>query len=350
MRQILTRLIFYSSLRRKVYLRLANQLKYNVSLLLALEAIYKQQVKRNNTLLVKMFSHIIEEDKVGKKISSALIFYIPSDELMLIQAGEKSGNLQEGFLLAAKIIEAKKNIHTAIRNAIAYPILLILMIITLLIVISLVVIPNFALVSDPKLWTGSAYVLYVTSNVVASPFGIMLAFCLLAGIAIFLYSLPNFTGTLRVKLDKYPPYSFYRLTVGATWLFTVASLIKAGMLVSDILKDMYNSKNNSLYLKERLTAIMQNSAGGKKFGEALALTHTNFPDEDIVDDIKAYSDLPNIEETLYQVAEDWLIEGVNKIKDNAKIFNTVCLFTITFLIATIVVAFQNIQAIMLQGV
>lgn len=349
MRNRLIRFSFNAKLRRKVYIRLAKQLRYNVSLLFSLNTLLEQNQKNKNTLLVNMYTHIIEQYESGRDFSLTLKNYIPYDELMLIQAGESSGNLQEGFLLASKIIDAKKKIKSSLRSAVASPALLLSLVIILLIIVSFMVIPNFALISDPNLWTGSAYVLYLVSSLITSPFGILLGISFLASICILIYSLPNLTGNVRVKLDKYPPYSMYRLTIGATWLFTTASLIQSGMQLNDILKMMIQSDVNSLYLKERLHAILDNY-GGKKFGEALALTKMDFPDAELVDDIKTYSSLPNFEETLYQIAEEWLVEGVEKIEENAKIFSTISLCLITSVVIGIIMAFQNIQQTMIQGV
>lgn len=349
MKMILTRFLFNGKMRRKVYLRLATQLRYNVSLLFSLETL-RDQSKKRNKVLSEMYSHIIEQLELGRKLASTLAEYIPNDELMLIQSGEAGGNLQEGFLLAAKVIQAKQNIGASIRMAIAYPMVLFTLLILLLVVVSFMVIPNFALISDPTLWTGSAYALYVISNIITSPFGVIMLVTLLLSILAVSYSFPNLTGKTRIILDRFPPYSMYRLTIGTTWLFTIASLIKSGKQLNDILKEMIQSETNSPYLKERLHAILESYAVGKKFGESLVLANMDFPDAELVDDIKVYSELPHFEETLYQIAEDWLNEGTEKIKDSSKIFNTICLLFIASAIIGIVLAFQNIQQTMIQGI
>ena len=349
LKEFRTRLMFNGELRHKIYTLLAHQLGYNVAFEISLKLLKEQFQRQKKTLLVDLFDEALKAD--GEHFSFAIKNYVPHDELMLIQAGEKSGKAQETFLLAAEVIDAKRNIKSSVLSAIAYPAFLICLMVILLLVVSFMVIPNLSLISDPNVWTGSAYALYIVSNIINSVYGILLGISFLACVGVVIYSLQNLTGNIRVRLDKYPPYSIYRLTIGATWLFTLASLIQAGIQSEDILRMMLRADKNSPYLKERLNALIENAGkGGKKFGEAFLLTGMNFPDEDLVYEIKSFSELPDFSNVLYRIAKRWLQEGVKKIQEKAKIFNTICLCLVTFIIINIVLAFQNIQQLIIQGV
>ncbi len=341
--KFLLQMYFGQNDRKKVYKRLASQIGYNVNLVLCFELLQEQAEKRKRQFLVDMYAYIIEHIKSGQDFHLSLKDYIPADEYMLIQAGDKGGTLADGFLLARKIIEAKQNILSSVRSAIAYPLFLGLMLIVLMLAVTFLVMPNFALISDPTTWTGSAYALYLVSDIIASPIGALAGIILVLLIAFISYSFANLTGQIRKKLDKYPPYSVYRLTVGATWLFTVASLMKSGKIVNDILEEMIKSDTNSHYLKERMEAIIDNFGSGTKFGEALVLADTDFPDAELVYDLKIYSTLPDFNDTLYRLAEDWLTESIDKIKEDSKILNNICISFIAIILLNIVFAFQNIQ-------
>lgn len=345
----LTRLSFGNARRKKTWKKIATQLRYNVPLNLAFKMLTAQYKKRKNYLLGDMFEKVLINYEHAKNLTTAFVGYAPFDELMLIESAESSGNLAQGFELAVKVVEAKVKIRKALVSALAYPLMLFLLVIVLLIVISTMVIPNFALISDPNTWQGTAYALYLISDLISSPLGVSVGIAFLLFICCIIYSLSHLTGELRTKLDKFPPYSLYRLTVGATWLFTFSTLMKAGKLQIDILENMVKSETSSAYLKDRVQRILDNFIG-KKFGEALSLAGMDFPEAELVDDLKVYSELPAFEEKLYTIADEWFEEGIEKIQESAQIFNAICLILITACIGSIIIAFQAIQQSIQQGI
>ena len=103
MKRFLIRLAFNNTLRKKIWARIAMQLKYGVPLLTIFQNFAKQY--KNNTVLSEIFENICAEYHKG--LSEALKKYVPYDELMLIESCESGGKLHEGFELAERIISAK---------------------------------------------------------------------------------------------------------------------------------------------------------------------------------------------------------------------------------------------------
>lgn len=341
MKTFLIRLVFNSSIRKKIWARIATQLKYNVPLLIVFKNLREQYKK--NAALYELFDDVCTEYESAKNLAKSLGKYAPYDEIMLIESCESNGKLHEGFELAERIIIAKKNIKSAVKAAVAYPGFLFLLLTAILLTASLVLIPAFKEISDPENWQGMGYVLYVVSEFLNSVYGILSGIGLVLFIVLLCYSFPNYTGAYRVKLDKIPPYSVYRMVVGSTWLFTFSSLMKAGKQQVDILKSMANSEICTPYLQTRMQTILEHFRDGNKFGDALVLAQTGFPDEELINDLKVYSDLPGFEEKLYKISEDWITQGEEKLKENAKVFQNACLILITIIIIGIILAYQEIS-------
>ena len=71
-------------------------------------------------------------------------------------------------------------------------------------------------------------------------------------IVVLPFTFPYWTGRLRAMLDKMPPWSFYRLLQGGSWLMSFSSMMVAGMQAAEALRKMMPVANP--YLRERLRA------------------------------------------------------------------------------------------------
>lgn len=339
MRNFLIKLSFNNALRKKIWSRIAMQLKYGVPLLIIFQNLAKQYEK--NSVLSAIFKDIhVEYQKQG--LSGALKQYVPSDELMLITSCESGGKLYEGFELAERIITAKVTIKNAVKSALAYPSFLFALLIVIFLLVSFVLIPSFEGIGNPAEWQGFGYLLYLISSFLGSIYGAIFGIVFALGIIFIFYSFPNYTGVYRAFLDKFPPFSIYRMVVGSTWLFTFSSMMKAGKQQVDILNDMASSDLSTPYLKDRIKKILENF-GKKKFGDALFFADTGFPDEELINDLKTYAELPEFEDKLYKISEDWIKQDEEKLSEQAKIVQTVCLLLITATIISIIFAYREIS-------
>lgn len=339
MKSFLIKAVFNNGLRKKIWSRIAMQLKYGVPLLIIFQNLAEQYKK--NSILAAIFKDIYEEYQ-EQGLSGALKQYVPYDELMLIESCESGGKLYEGFELAERIITAKDTIRKAIKSALAYPTFLFALLIVMLLLVAFVLIPSFEGIGNPAEWQGFGYILYLVSSFLGSVYGAIFGILFACGIAFIFYSFPNYTGKYRTILDKFPPFSIYRMIVGSTWLFTFSSMMKAGKQQVDILNDMASSDISTPYLKDRINKILENF-GKKKFGDALLLADTGFPDEELINDLKTYAELPEFEDKLYKISEDWIKLGEEKLTEQAKIVQTTCLILITITIISIIFAYKEIS-------
>lgn len=339
---LLGKVAFSASVRGRTWKKLAAQMHHGLPLDQCLRHLKHRAITRHSPL-AGVYDTILSRQNTGHTLNTSLMGFVPQEEIMLIAGGQASGNLAEGFRLAAGLIDARKKIIGAVINALTYPLFLFCLSIGLLLVVSLEAVPQFALISDPATWEGAAWGLYVVASFVASPGGTIVLTLFVATIVCSVFTMPFFTGKSRLYVESLPPWSMYRLTVGAVWLFTLSTLMKSGRQLVQILKEMQTSGNLSPYLRERVVAVAKESGLGKNLGEALTDCGLRFPDEELVDDLKTYAELPGFEKRLFILADEWMTEGIERIQAQAHILNMVCIVSIGFLIIGVVFGWSEIQ-------
>jgi type II secretory pathway component PulF len=149
------------------------------------------------------------------------------------------------------------------------------------------------------------------------------------------------TGRIRAFIDRFPPWSLYKVFVGISWLLALAALIKAGTPVSTAMTSL--KKDATRYLRERIDKALIYINNGENLGSALDKTKFNFPDSEIVSDLKIYSELDNFEEALNNLANEWLEESVYLIEQKASVLNMIALLTVGAVIAWAVMGTFDMQ-------
>ena len=120
--------------------------------------------------------------------------------------------------------------------------------------------------------------------------------------------------------------------------------MKAGMQIRHILSDMMRAPDCTPYLKERLSAILRQYNSGKDIGESLRDSGMNFPSEETVDDLCAFSALPDFDSRLFEIAGDQMEEDIEKIQTRMRKMNTFFLFLVFFEICGLLAAIAGLQA------
>ena len=171
------------------------------------------------------------------------------EETLLISSAQDSSRLAGGLLLASKVLDAKSSIRKSLIGALAYPLMLLLLIVIMMLIVAERVMPQLAMLSDPETWQGAAYALYLQSSFISSWRGTALGIAILILICVVFFSFANWTGSRRRIADRFVPWSIYRLTIGTLWLYAVATRMRAGHQISNILKSMAGDISTSPYLE-----------------------------------------------------------------------------------------------------
>lgn len=318
--------------RLKVYRKLAALLRNRFSLMNALDMVYNgisEEGRKPNdpmAIAISMWGRSLQE---GHPFSDCLKGWAPTRERLMLSVGDVA-DLESALLNLIKVSEGSTRMIRPIVNAIAYPAFLMMMSVLILYAIGVYMVPPMLSAAPNTIWTGTAKSLIDLSAWIQEHW--KLAFSILPIIGILIYStIGIWTGDLRVKIDRIPPWSLYKIFTGITWLLALSALVKGGVPVSIALTSL--RRDSSKYLKERIDGALSFIKNGDNLGQALDKANHEFPDKQIIADLKIYSELDNFEEALDKLANEWLEESVYVIEQKAEIMNAVALLSVSGIIA-----------------
>jgi type II secretory pathway component PulF len=160
-------------------------------------------------------------------------------------------------------------------------------------------------------------------------------------IVVFFATLSHFDGPVRIWLDRYTPYSIYRIMQGSTWLIALAAMVEAGLRIEIALEQL--SESAAPWLKRRISTCLAGMRSGHSMGDALARAGYEFPDREIIEDLGVYSSLSGFEEALAMLGREWLDESVAQIESRMKVVFGVCLLCVGALIAFLVSGMMDME-------
>lgn len=300
--------------RREFYSVLGDYLKSNINSTNAIESL-RDRAKKNKDYRYHIYEDILDHIKEGNSISESMRKWIPENEYMLIESGEKSARLAEALEDGVNLSESIGKINKLVKTSLIMPCLLLLLIFGMIIGFRLEMVSIFLDILPFEKWTSNALIVYEFSSFVLNYWWIILAF--FTGALIFIFKTISYiTGPIRNILDKFPPYNIYKKITGATFLITFASLLKAGFPVNDALKNM--EKNASIYLRKYIRKMIDNVSEGRDNGEALSVGLLGAKLEGSVED---RAKLSGFEDAIYNIGGQTVEKTIEEVSIIMKIVN-----------------------------
>jgi type II secretory pathway component PulF len=328
--------------RRRLWLKLSKMMKNGMKLMQAITVIRDRRIAAGGkshpmTLALDAWATGLRN---GKRLSAAMEGWVGEQEMMLIAAGEQSGDVPGALIATARTMQAKRAIKKTISRGLAYPSFLLLLAFAVLYLFGFKIVPAFTNAIPGSQWTGLALAMIKVSNF-AQNWLWLLALSTVSIIVVFFISLPRFDGTIRIKLDRIAPYSIYRVIQGSSWLIAIASLVTAGLSNITALEQL--SEIASPWLRTRMQSCLAVMRSGLNMGDALARTGYEFPDREIIDDLQVYAALSGFNEALEMLGEEWLTESVEQIEARMSIVFGIAILSVGFLIAFMVGGMMQMQ-------
>ncbi|MBR6327602.1 MAG: type II secretion system F family protein [Alphaproteobacteria bacterium] len=331
-----------NSNRLKIYRKLASLLRNRFSLMDALDMLHDGLTNGGKNpgepmaLAMASWGRALQN---GLPFSDALKGWAPDRERLMLSVGDVS-NLENALLNLIKVSEGSTKMIRPIVSAIAYPSFLFMMSVLIIWAIGVYMVPPMLEAVPGLHWTGTGKTLVDLSEWVQKNW--LLAFSVFPIVALIIYStISVWTGSLRTKFDKIPPWSLYKIFVGITWLLALSALVKGGVPVSVAMQSL--KRDASRYLIERIDGALKFIKNGDNLGQALSKAGHQFPDKEIIADLKIYAELDNFEEALENLANNWLEESVYMIEQKAEILNMVAILTVAAIIAWAVFGVFDMQ-------
>ncbi len=328
--------------RLKLYRKIASLMKNRFSLMDALDMLHdgaSNGGKNPSEPLAIALAAWARALNNGAPFSDALKGWAPDRERLMLSVGDVS-DLENALLNLIKVTEGSTKMLRPIIGAITYPSFLLMMSVLIIYAIGVYMVPPMIDAAPNVRWHGMAADLVDLSAWIKDNW--LVAFASLPiTMAIIYVTIGIWTGTVRAIFDNMPPWSLYKIFTGISWLLALSALVKGGTPVSTALRAL--RRDASKYLKERIDKTLVFVNNGDNLGQALAKTGLNFPDKEIIADLKIYSELDNFEEALDNLANEWLEESVYMIEERAGILNMVALLSIGAVIAWAVMGTFEMQ-------
>lgn len=334
---------FGAKSRMRIYRKLVRFLENSMPLSQALDVIYQHasdEGRKPKNAEAVVIDHWRRGIRNGKGLGVVIEGWVPDSDRIVIEGGDGHGKQVVAIKKAIMISESSRKIKSTIINGLAYPIMLVAVAIGFLAMFGLQVVPAFEEILPREKWEGAGAQMAVMSDFVRYYMLWTLLGCG-ALIAASIYSLPRWTGPLRAKFDRYPPWSLYRLIVGSGFLLTVGGMIKAGLGVPQILGVL--QRNTSPWYREKLSKTLAHVKNGANLGDALHATGFNFPDKETVQDLRAYAGLNKFDETLEAIGTEWLEDSVRLIDAQTGIFRNVAFLILGGVFMWIAVGIFSLQ-------
>lgn len=333
---------FSNGTRLKIYRKIASLMRNRFSLMNALDMLHdgvSNGGKNPNEPMAIAIAHWARSLQNGLPFSDALKGWAPDRERLMLSVGDVS-DLEGALMNLIRVTEGSTKMIRPIVGAIAYPAFLFMMAVLIVYGIGVYMVPPMVEAAPDVRWTGMARDLVDLSTWIQEYW--LVAFSALPVIMIIIYlTIGVWTGIIRAYFDNLPPWSLYKVFTGISWLLALSALVKGGAPVSTAMRAL--RRDASRYLKERIDKTLVFINNGDNLGQALAKTGLNFPDPEIIGDLKIYSELDNFEEALENLANEWLEESVYLIEQKASILNMVALLSIGAAIAWAVMGVFQMQ-------
>lgn len=315
--------------RVRLWQKLGKLIKNGVPIIKALERI--GETAPQGSSMRAALNEWVAMLKNGRTFEDAVSRWVPSEEAMLIAAGGE-GRLHTMLDSVVRVVNAKRQTVSAVKGGLAYPVFLVIVSFIVLYFFSFKLIPSFEMVAKGNNWVGLARALVNVSAFVRPALPYMLL-AVIASILAVLWAMPNWTGRGRVIADRFLPFSIYRVIQGSAWVIALSAMVQAGMRIEKAMEKLMS--NASPWARVRIAGALRGIKSGVDLGKALEQTKFEFPDREIIADIRIYSSVAGFDEALRQIGDEWIEESVARIKQLMAL-----VFSVTLLIAGSIIAFE----------
>lgn len=309
-----TKLQFSGKDRLRLYRKVARFLRNGVPISQALDIMWNHASddgKKPKAVQAVVIDEWRKKIKNGASFGRAIEGWVPDKDRIVIEAGETAGRLDTAIENAVFIYEGSKKIRSAIISGLSYPAVLVMVAIGFIAMFGIQIVPAFDEVLPRDQWTGMGAQMAMMADFVHSwlipSIGAMFAI-----IGAIVWSLPRWTGRARAVMDRYPPWSIYRLTTGSGFMLAVSGMVKAGVPIPTILRTI--QRGATPWYQERIAHTLWHVNNGLNLGDALHKTGFGFPDIETVKDLRAYAALDGFDETLEVLGREWMEDSVARIE------------------------------------
>lgn len=295
--------------------------------------------KHPSAVLLTDCIHALDD---GESIEVALIDWVPIQEATLIGAGVLEGNIAESLRRASRIVAGKGEMLAAIKGAVMYPSVLIIIVIAMMYMVNAKFIPQLEKMVPREKWEGAIWWLGNLSQGVIENGVLFIVFAMLI-VGVIYWSLENYTGKSRKFIDSITPWSLYRIFQGVTFLLNISALLRVNIQTLNALNII--NENASPWLQQRVKETQIYIRQGQHLGKALKSTGYNFPSKECVNQMMLLTEGDGSENILEGYANRWLQQAIKDVKKKALRLTILCFILVFSYMATLLLAISQINSL-----
>ena len=329
--------------RFRIYEKIATSLTAGETLGEALASIYQftshdgEKPNLRPALIIRKWQSM---QIAGLSFADMLRDYAPITEVSQLATGAEA-KLPQAIDDLVMMSEKTSQMSSNIRKAFMFPIMYLLVSIAFTVVFGVYVAPSFYPALPASKWEFEPALMAEIGQFFYE-YWYIIAFLIIGTVFGVYYSLPRWTGDLRTKFDKLPPWSFYKLYHGANFMLMMSSLKEIGKTDQEVVHIL--SLHAQPWLLERLNALRPHLAAGKDIGFALWKSGYDFPDSETVIDLRSYASKTDFAQILRKTGTRWLNRADKRVESQAailKVAGQVMFFMILAGFITAITVLQN---------
>ena len=261
------------TLRQKVvfFRIMATMTNASMTVLKSLDTLKKQEKDKK---MLAFYNFVIERVKSGSTLNDSLRSYYDNftdAECSIIEAGERTGKLNQALLQIADQTEKMDSISRKIRGAMIYPVVLIIGMIAVIIVLMVKVIPTLLeFFGDPETLPDSTKMILGMSNFFQAYWPVLV----IGVVAIYVFyaawkKTPN-GKYLNDKMILKAPIAgpIVQKVILSRFSRVFSNLIGSGVSIVEAIRIVASAVGNEVY-RQRILLLRQDIKAGKKMAESL---------------------------------------------------------------------------------
>lgn len=332
-------------LRFRIYRKLQGMLAMNEALSRALERLWYNSSdmgrapERPSAMALQEW---LKRDRAGETLSEAMNEWIPSAELYMIRAGEESGQVSNAMLAIMHVGDSAQRMRQAIIQAVSYPLFMMALLAGVFWLFGVNLIDNMRKAAPKKVLEAMSGIAGVSDFIMNN--GIFLVIIIVGTIFFIAASMPFWRGKLRIKFDKYPPWAWYRVWQGSSFLLGLSALLKAQVPLKRAVEIL--EEEATPWLRERLHSAREEVLRGRNLGEALRAGGFDFPDPQVALDLEILSERSDVGSIIDVVTKEWIEEQIEVLTIQAGMVRTGGLVCVGAVIAWAMTSILRITTIL----
>ena len=307
-----------SNSRQRLWQRIGSLSRSGVPIAEALEFLHESRTVGSIT------SGFIEHQRVAIRsggFSAGARGWVPKEELIIIEVTQE-GDIADGFAQAARIASVRSQLRSTLVAGLTYPTLLLFAGGTVI-----AVLPGYALdvmidLVDPSRWPPVSRSVLAFSEFMSN-WGLVCAAAVITLLIASIWSAPRWSGSVRQKLDWYPPFALYRKFTGPEILSAWLALMQSGIQRIRALAQLESGLPE--YLASHVRTMRSRLYRGDPVEIAL---DTGLFSAETLDDLRIYERIGDFGEHAERIAEEDIARALAKLDSATKTLSSLLLVAI----------------------